>query len=65
VGKRYLLTIDERDEPPSIELKPGRMLLTVRPGTGQARRKTIVEGWVPGTVEEGRAATARTVGTAA
>lgn len=44
-GKRYLLTVTERDEPPAIELKHRRMLLGVRPGTDQARRGEIVEEW--------------------
>ena len=44
-GKRYLLTVSERDEPPSIELKHNRMLLRVRPGTGEDRRMAVVEEW--------------------
>ncbi len=31
-GKRYLLTISEREKPPSIELKHSRMHMRVRPG---------------------------------
>jgi predicted metal-dependent hydrolase len=44
-GKRYLLTVSERDESPSIELKHNRMLLRVRPGTGEDRRMAVVEEW--------------------
>ncbi len=44
-GRRYLLTVSERDEPPSIELKPSRMLLRVRPGTGEDEREALVEEW--------------------
>lgn len=44
-GKRYLLTIRESDEPPSIELKHNRMLLQVRPGTVELRREALVEDW--------------------
>jgi predicted metal-dependent hydrolase len=44
-GKRYLLTVSERDEPPSIELKHNRMLLRVRPGTGEDKRMAVVEEW--------------------
>ena len=36
-GKRYLLTVIESDEPPSIELKHSRMLLRVRPGTDASK----------------------------
>ena len=44
-GKRYLLTVSERDEPPSIELKHSRMLLRVRPGTDEDKRQALVEEW--------------------
>src|SRR2546430_917364 len=38
-GKRYLLTVFEKDAPPSIELKHSRMLLRVRPRTDEDKRK--------------------------
>lgn len=44
-GKRYLLTVSERDEPPSIELKHSSMLLQVRPHTGEDKRMALVEDW--------------------
>jgi len=44
-GKRYLLTVTESDAPPAIELKHSRMLLRVRPRTGEARREALVEEW--------------------
>jgi predicted metal-dependent hydrolase len=44
-GKRYLLTVSESNQPPAIELKHSRMLLRVRPGTDEARRRTLVEAW--------------------
>lgn len=44
-GKRYLLTVTESDEPPSVELKHSRMLLRVRPGTDEDKRQAIVEEW--------------------
>lgn len=44
-GKRYLLTVTESDEPPAIELKHSRMLLRVRPGTGEGKREALVEEW--------------------
>ena len=44
-GRRYLLTVAERDEPPSIELKHSRMLLRVRPGTDEDKREALVEEW--------------------
>jgi hypothetical protein len=47
-GKRYLLTVFERDEAPSIELKHSRMLLRVRPGTDTGKRRALVDGWYRG-----------------
>jgi len=44
-GKRYLLTVQEIDEPPAIELKHSRMVLRVRPGTEEAKRQALVEQW--------------------
>jgi hypothetical protein len=44
-GKRYLLTVLESDEPPAIDLEHRRMLLRVRPGTGEVRRQELVEEW--------------------
>ena len=44
-GKRYLLTVIEGGQAPSVELKHSRMLLWVRPGTDEKRKKALVEGW--------------------
>lgn len=44
-GERYALTVAERDAAPSIELKPGLMLLGVRPGTDERRRRALTEKW--------------------
>ena len=44
-GKRYLLTISEREEPPSIELKHSRMHMRVRPGADAQKRQALVEAW--------------------
>lgn len=44
-GKRYLLEVIEIDKAPAIELKHNRMLLQVRPGTDEQRRRDLVEGW--------------------
>jgi predicted metal-dependent hydrolase len=44
-GRRYLLTVTENDAPPAIELKHRRMILRVRPGTGQEKREALVEEW--------------------
>ena len=44
-GKRYLLKVEEREEPPSIELAHRHMLLRVRPGTDEHKRQALVEAW--------------------
>jgi predicted metal-dependent hydrolase len=44
-GKRYLLTVREDNEAPSIELKHSRILLRVRPGTSEDRKQALFEEW--------------------
>ncbi|CUS32148.1 conserved hypothetical protein [Candidatus Nitrospira nitrosa] len=44
-GRRYLLTVREDDEAPSIELKHSRILLHVRPGTSEERKQALFEEW--------------------
>ncbi len=44
-GKRYLLTVSESDERPSIELKHSSMLLRVRPRTDEYKRQALLEAW--------------------
>ena len=51
-GKRYLLSVIEHDEPPSVLLKHSKMVLHVRLGTAEARRQEIVEEWYRGLVKQ-------------
>ncbi|MCH7665597.1 MAG: M48 family metallopeptidase [Acidobacteria bacterium] len=44
-GKRYLLSVSERDRPPSIELEHSHMILRVRPQTGSDKKQALVEAW--------------------
>ncbi len=44
-GKRYLLKVIEDNEAPSVELKHSRVLLRVRPGTDDEKRRAILEEW--------------------
>lgn len=44
-GKRYLLSVIERDQPPSVALKHNRMVLTVRSGADAATKAAIVARW--------------------
>lgn len=51
-GKRYLLTVSESDEPPSIEVRHSRMHLRVRPRSNEDKRRAIVEEWYRGQLKE-------------
>jgi predicted metal-dependent hydrolase len=44
-GRRYLLTVREANAKPTIKLDHRRILLTVRPGTSQAKRAEIIHEW--------------------
>jgi predicted metal-dependent hydrolase len=44
-GRRYLLSVVEKNEPPSVEIKSRKMLLTVRPGTPAEQRQQIIDRW--------------------
>lgn len=44
-GRRYLLSVEERDVRPGVTLDHKRIRLTVRPGSDQARRAEIMHAW--------------------
>ncbi|MFQ3582229.1 M48 family metallopeptidase [Chloracidobacterium validum] len=44
-GRRYLLSVVERDEPPAIEIRHNKLILGIRPGTDAAKRATLLEAW--------------------
>lgn len=44
-GGRYLLSITEKDAKPSVRLSHRRIILTMRPHTGRAKRQAIMHGW--------------------
>lgn len=44
-GKRYLLTVREDHEVPSLELKHSRILLRVRPGTSEEKKQALFGEW--------------------
>lgn len=58
-GRRYLLSVVEKDEKPSVSLGHRRITLTVRPGSSQAKRDALMQEWhrsmlhqvVPRTIE--------------
>lgn len=44
-GRRYLLSVREEDAKPSIRLGHRRITLTVRPGSGRAKREAVMHEW--------------------
>ena len=44
-GKRYLLSVDERDQAPAVALKHSRIILSVRAGTDQPAKEAVVAQW--------------------
>jgi hypothetical protein len=44
-GRRYLLTVVEKDGKPSVRLSHRKVTLTVRPGSDKAKREAVMEEW--------------------
>ncbi len=44
-GTRYMLDLQEKDQPPQLELKHKYILLTTRPGTDSEKRAAILAAW--------------------
>lgn len=44
-GRRYLLTVVQRETKPFVSLDHRRITLTVRPGSNAARRAEVMHGW--------------------
>jgi predicted metal-dependent hydrolase len=44
-GRRYLLSVVEKIEKPSVQLGHRRITLTVRPGSGSAKREEVMHQW--------------------
>jgi predicted metal-dependent hydrolase len=44
-GQRRLLTLVEREAPPSISLRHNKLILSVRPGTPRKKRGDIIQAW--------------------
>ena len=51
-GKRYLLVVEEVNQPPGIEAKQNRLIMRVRPGTNEDKRQSIAEEWYRGQVRQ-------------
>jgi predicted metal-dependent hydrolase len=44
-GKRYLLSVIEREQKPSVAMDHRRITLTVRPGSDRAKREAVMHEW--------------------
>jgi predicted metal-dependent hydrolase len=44
-GRRYLLSVVEKDEKPSVRLSHRKIILGVRPGSSIARREEVMHEW--------------------
>ena len=44
-GRRYLLSVVEKDEKPSVRLSHRQITLTMRPGSTRAKREAAMQGW--------------------
>ena len=44
-GKRYLLTVIERDQSPTVTLGHNRLTLVIRPDTEEAKKEAVVDAW--------------------
>jgi predicted metal-dependent hydrolase len=44
-GKRYLLKVVEQDDAPSVELKHSKIVLSIRPGSTEEKKQTVLEEW--------------------
>ncbi|CAG1013072.1 hypothetical protein ANAEL_04591 [Anaerolineales bacterium] len=44
-GKRYLLKVNEANQIAAVELRHTQMVLTVRPGSGVAKREAVLSAW--------------------
>ena len=44
-GRRYLLSVVEKDEKPSVRLSHRRITLTMRPGSTRTKRDAVMQEW--------------------
>ncbi len=44
-GKRYLLKVVERDAAPQVSLSHSKIVLQVRPGSDEVKKRSVLDGW--------------------
>jgi predicted metal-dependent hydrolase len=51
-GRRYLLSVSERDQKPSVTVDHRRITLNVRPGSDHAKREAVIHEWHKGLLHD-------------
>ncbi len=51
-GRRYLLQLIEQDAAPRIELRHNRLILQIRPETGEEKKQAMLEEWYRGHLKQ-------------
>lgn len=51
-GRRYLLTLVEKDAAPTVELKHSKMILQIRPEASEGKMQEVLEGWYRAQMKE-------------
>jgi predicted metal-dependent hydrolase len=51
-GRRYLLSVVEREMKPFVTIDHQRITLTVRPGSSRAKREAVMHAWYKGQLHE-------------
>jgi predicted metal-dependent hydrolase len=51
-GNRYLLQVVEKEAAPSVELKHSRLVLSVRPGATEEKKRELLERWYRDQIRE-------------
>ncbi|HEX7634747.1 MAG TPA: SprT family zinc-dependent metalloprotease [Noviherbaspirillum sp.] len=51
-GRRYLLSVVEKDAKPGVKLDHRRITLTVRPGSTRAKREEVMQEWLRSLLHE-------------
>ena len=51
-GRRYLLKVVEEDAAPTVEIKPGTLVLRVRPGMSEEKGQAVVAAWYRQQIKE-------------
>ena len=51
-GRRYLLTVTEKEAKPSVSMDHKRITLSVRPGSSEAKRAKVIHEWHKGLLHD-------------